>query len=108
LYTHSDILSKKIQEQEQAGKALRDRQRSLHDNQEGNVKQVKMWRDFERLMSLKHHLISQSTGMAGDTSSSSSNTLTRQSSTDVNQRGRQGLQAMSRGASDENRLTIES
>ena len=51
-------MTKKIQEQENLGKALREKQKNLRDNQETNVKQVKMWRDVERLLLIKQKLAS--------------------------------------------------
>ena len=50
---HRELYTKKIQEQENQGKGLRDHQKGLRDNQDGSVKQVKMWQDVERLMQLK-------------------------------------------------------
>lgn len=51
-----DMYSKKIMEQENFGKALREKQKSIRDNQETSVKQVKMWRDVQRLMQCKLQL----------------------------------------------------
>ena len=53
---HREFYTKKIQEQENRGKGLCDHQKGLRGNQDGNVKQVKMWQDFERLMQLKRRL----------------------------------------------------
>ncbi len=55
-YYFRELYSKKIQEQENHGKSLRDRQNSLRDNQDGSIKQVNLWRDVERLMQLKHKI----------------------------------------------------
>jgi intraflagellar transport protein 81 len=39
--------AKRIQEQENLGKNLRDKQKHLRDNQVDSTKHLKMWRDFE-------------------------------------------------------------
>jgi len=47
---------RRIQEQENLGKALRDRQKALRDNQDTSVAQMRMWRDIERLLECKQRL----------------------------------------------------
>jgi len=50
---NSEQYSRRIQEQENLGKALRDKQKYLRDNQDTSVAQMKMWRDIERLFECK-------------------------------------------------------
>ena len=57
---YSEQYGRRIQEQENLGKALRDRQKVLRDNQDTSVAQMRMWRDIERLLECKRRL-------AGDT-----------------------------------------
>ncbi len=45
--------TRKIQEQENLGKGLREKQKTVKDSQDGNMQQMKMWKDFERLMECK-------------------------------------------------------
>ncbi|XP_041378913.1 intraflagellar transport protein 81 homolog [Gigantopelta aegis] len=44
-----DVLTRKIQEQENRGRALRDKQKDIKDTHEFSMKQVKMWKDLYRL-----------------------------------------------------------
>jgi len=60
----SEQYGRRIQEQENLGKALRDRQKVLRDNQDTSVAQMRMWRDIERLLECKLRL-------AGDTEAGS-------------------------------------
>ena len=48
--------SRRIQEQENLGKALRDKQKYMRDNQDTSVAQMRMWRDIERLMECKRRV----------------------------------------------------
>ncbi|XP_077318116.1 intraflagellar transport protein 81 homolog [Lithobates pipiens] len=48
-----DQYSKNIQEQENLGKKLREQQKSVRESHGPNMKQVKMWKDFEKLMECK-------------------------------------------------------
>ncbi|KAM8961139.1 intraflagellar transport protein 81 homolog [Pelodytes ibericus] len=45
--------TRNISEQENLGKKLREKQRSVRESHGPNMKQVKMWRDFEQLMECK-------------------------------------------------------
>ncbi|XP_068418847.1 intraflagellar transport protein 81 homolog isoform X2 [Eschrichtius robustus] len=45
--------TKNIAEQENLGKKLRERQKAVRESHGPNMKQVKMWRDFEQLMECK-------------------------------------------------------
>ncbi|KAM4809017.1 intraflagellar transport protein 81 homolog [Rhinophrynus dorsalis] len=45
--------SRHILEQENIGKTLREKQKSVRESHGPNMKQVKMWRDFEQLMECK-------------------------------------------------------
>jgi len=51
-----DHYTRKVAEQENLGKALREKQKSLRENQESNATQVRMWRDVERLLDMKRRL----------------------------------------------------
>ncbi|NXY90753.1 IFT81 protein, partial [Alcedo cyanopectus] len=42
-----------IQEQENLGKKLREKQKVVQESHEANMKQMKMWQDFEKLMECK-------------------------------------------------------
>jgi intraflagellar transport protein 81 len=55
--------AKRIQEQENLGKNLRDKQKHLRDNQVDSTKHLKMWRDFERIMECKMKLAERRGGM---------------------------------------------
>ena len=45
--------SRKVQEQENLGKGLREKQRYIKENQEPHLEQMRQWKDFERLMEMK-------------------------------------------------------
>ena len=49
-----DQFTRKIQEQENLGRGLRDKQRDIKDNHDFAIKQVKMWKDLQRLFQVKH------------------------------------------------------
>ncbi|KAL3848360.1 hypothetical protein ACJMK2_019225 [Sinanodonta woodiana] len=51
--TFREIYQKKIQEQENVGKSLREQQKSIRENHEPSLLQMKMWRDVERLLEMK-------------------------------------------------------
>ncbi|KAL8567199.1 hypothetical protein ACOMHN_046609 [Nucella lapillus] len=51
--TMRETYSRKIQEQENLGRNLRERQKTVRENHDPNQKQMKMWRDLERLMLCK-------------------------------------------------------
>ncbi|XP_067669483.1 intraflagellar transport protein 81 homolog isoform X1 [Haliotis asinina] len=55
--TMRDLFSKKIQEQENLSRGLRERQKMVRDNHEPNMRQMKMWRDLERLMDCKKSIL---------------------------------------------------
>ncbi|XP_014665305.1 PREDICTED: intraflagellar transport protein 81 homolog [Priapulus caudatus] len=61
-----------IAEQEAVGKQLREKQKSIRDNHDGNVKQVKMWTDFLHLMEGKQRISEQHLEGKGDMSHVSS------------------------------------
>lgn len=48
-----DQYTKKIQEQENLGKSLRDKQKSVRESQAPNMKQMKMWSDLAKLLECK-------------------------------------------------------
>ena len=52
-----DLLTRKIQEQENRGRALRDKQRDIKDTHEFSMKQVKMWKDLHRLFQVKQECL---------------------------------------------------
>lgn len=54
-----DQLTRKIHEQENLGRALRDKQKDLKETHKFAVKQVKMWHDLEKLFSIKKRCFSE-------------------------------------------------
>lgn len=48
-----DQLTRKIQETENLGKALRDKQREVKETHSDALKQVKMWEDLRRQLEVK-------------------------------------------------------
>ena len=48
-----DQLTRKIHEQENLGRALRDKQKDIKETHEFSLKQVKMWKDLERIFERK-------------------------------------------------------
>lgn len=94
LWTHLTVIcecreqyTRRIQEQENLGKALRDKQKFLRDNQDTSVAQMRMWRDIERLMDCKRRLATS------DEPSDQSNT-------------RQAAARSAAAADDDNRLVL--
>ncbi|XP_046546796.1 LOW QUALITY PROTEIN: intraflagellar transport protein 81 homolog [Haliotis rubra] len=63
--TMRDLFSKKIQEQENLSRGLRERQKMVRDNHEPNMRQMKMWRDLERLMDCKKSILERGGGAIG-------------------------------------------
>ena len=49
-----DQFTRKIQEQENLGRALRDKQKEVKENHEYSIKQLKMWKDLQRLFKVKN------------------------------------------------------
>ena len=60
--------SRRIQEQENLGKALRDKQKYMRDNQDTSIAQMRMWRDIERLLECKRRLASDQPGDVSESS----------------------------------------
>ena len=54
-----DQFTRKIQEQENLGKALRDKQKEVKETHGDTMKQVKMWKDLKRLFEVKHECFVQ-------------------------------------------------
>lgn len=54
--TFREQYSRKVQEQENLSKTLRDRQKYVRENQDDDIRQMKMWRDFDRIMEMKLQL----------------------------------------------------
>ena len=52
-FYYREQYSRKIQEQENLGKGLREKQKFVKENHEPSLHQMKMWKDFERLMEMK-------------------------------------------------------
>ncbi|CAD5114753.1 DgyrCDS3793 [Dimorphilus gyrociliatus] len=48
-----DQFTRKIQDQENLGKSLREKQKSIKEGHSGNLNQMSMWRDFQRIMDMK-------------------------------------------------------
>ncbi|XP_071950346.1 intraflagellar transport protein 81 homolog isoform X2 [Antedon mediterranea] len=51
--SYRELYSKKIQEQENLGKSLREKQKAIKENYGPSMKQIKMWKDFQVLMECK-------------------------------------------------------
>ncbi|XP_041356765.1 intraflagellar transport protein 81 homolog [Gigantopelta aegis] len=60
--TFREIFSKKIQEQENLGRGLREKQKTVRENHDPNMRQMKMWKDLERLMDCKRSVLERSGG----------------------------------------------
>ncbi len=58
--SHREVYSKKIQEQEVAGKSLRDKQKMIKETHEPSLRQMDMWRDLTKLLECKLTLMRQS------------------------------------------------
>ncbi|KAL4220507.1 Intraflagellar transport protein 81 [Mactra antiquata] len=56
---------RKIQEQENLAKGLREQQKGVRENQQGALQQMKMWRDIERLMDCKRMCLERQLGRGG-------------------------------------------
>lgn len=69
-YGRRDQYGRKITEQENLGKALREKQKTLRDGQESSAAQVRMWRDVERLIDMKRRLAAGGGDIGGGLSSS--------------------------------------
>ncbi|XP_064639360.1 intraflagellar transport protein 81 homolog [Lineus longissimus] len=54
-----ELYTKKIQEQENMGKGLREKQKAVRENHGPSMRQMKMWKDFERLMEMKQQCAMQ-------------------------------------------------
>ncbi|BFZ00683.1 hypothetical protein BsWGS_03721 [Bradybaena similaris] len=57
--TFREVYSKKIQEQESLSRGLREKQKTVKENHEPNMKQMKMWKDLERLLECKKQCMNQ-------------------------------------------------
>ena len=55
-FHYREQYTKKIQEQENLGKGLREKQKYVKESHDPNLHQMKMWKDFERLMEMKLRL----------------------------------------------------
>nr|KAG5694660.1 hypothetical protein BaRGS_003938 [Batillaria attramentaria] len=64
--TMREVYTRKIQEQENLGRNLRERQKTVRENHEPNMKQMKMWRDLERLLQCKTHCLEQITSIGSN------------------------------------------
>lgn len=56
---------RKIQEQENLAKGLREQQKGVRENQQGALQQMKMWRDIERIMEVKRLCLERQAGEGG-------------------------------------------
>ncbi|XP_013415931.1 intraflagellar transport protein 81 homolog [Lingula anatina] len=66
-----EIYTKKIQEQENLGKGLREKQKYVRESHGPNMRQMKMWKDVRRLLEMKHSCWDQvkvNEGMSGNVS----------------------------------------
>lgn len=55
-----DQYTRKIQEAENHGKALRDKQKEIKENHASSLNQVKLWKDLKRMMGVKRECFVQS------------------------------------------------
>ncbi|CAH1781188.1 unnamed protein product [Owenia fusiformis] len=55
--SYREQYSKKIQEQENLGKSLREKQKYVRENHTGSMGQMKQWKDIERIMQMKQSCI---------------------------------------------------
>lgn len=55
-----DQYTRKIQEAENRGKALRDKQKEIKENHASSLNQVKLWKDLKRMMEVKRECFVQS------------------------------------------------
>ncbi|XP_059177446.1 intraflagellar transport protein 81 homolog [Physella acuta] len=65
--TFREVYSKKIQEQENLSRGLRERQKTVRENHEPNMKQMKMWKDLERLLECKKQCLDQLSSIGAST-----------------------------------------
>ena len=56
MYLYREQYTRKIQEQENLGKGLREKQKYIKENQEPHLEQMRQWKDFERIMEVKLQL----------------------------------------------------
>ncbi|XP_052216960.1 intraflagellar transport protein 81 homolog isoform X2 [Dreissena polymorpha] len=56
---------RKIQEQENLAKGLREQQKGVREGQQGALQQMKMWRDLERLIECKRACLERQAGFGG-------------------------------------------
>ena len=54
--THRDTYTRKIQDLEVQGKALRDKQKIIKETHEPNLRQMDMWRDLIRMLECKRSI----------------------------------------------------
>ncbi|XP_076807172.1 intraflagellar transport protein 81 homolog [Clavelina lepadiformis] len=54
-----DVYTKKIQEQENLTKSLRDQQKNVRENHATDAKQMTMWRDLEKLLKCKMDILQE-------------------------------------------------
>uniref|UniRef100_A0A0B7B4J9 Intraflagellar transport protein 81 homolog n=2 Tax=Arion vulgaris TaxID=1028688 RepID=A0A0B7B4J9_9EUPU len=57
--TFREVYHKRIQEQENLSRGLREKQKTVKENHEPNMKQMKMWKDLERLLECKKQCMNQ-------------------------------------------------
>ena len=65
LLFHRELYQRKVQEQENLGKGLREQQKTVRENHGPSLRQMKMWKDVERLLECKRHCFELSGGLSG-------------------------------------------
>ena len=62
LFIYREQYSRKIQEQENLGKGLREKQKYVRENHGPSMRQMKMWKDLQMLMDCKMRCAEQNPG----------------------------------------------
>lgn len=62
--TFRELYQRKVQEQENLGKGLREQQKTVRENHGPSLRQMKMWKDVERLLECKRHCFELSGGLS--------------------------------------------
>ncbi|XP_052104713.1 intraflagellar transport protein 81 homolog [Mytilus californianus] len=61
--TFRELYQRKVQEQENLGKGLREQQKTVRESHGPSMTQMKMWKDLERLMECKRQCMERNAGM---------------------------------------------
>lgn len=58
-----ELYQRKVQEQENLGKGLREQQKTVRESHGPSMSQMKMWKDVERLLECKRQCFERNVGM---------------------------------------------